>query len=43
LAEKVVYIALGSNVGDRAAMFESAIAAMNSSPNPWMRPARRGS
>jgi 2-amino-4-hydroxy-6-hydroxymethyldihydropteridine diphosphokinase len=30
LAEKVVYIALGSNVGDRAAMLERAIAAMNS-------------
>ena len=30
MAEKVVYIALGSNVGDRAAMLESAIAAMNS-------------
>ena len=30
MAEKVVYIALGSNVGDRAAMLERAIAAMNS-------------
>jgi 2-amino-4-hydroxy-6-hydroxymethyldihydropteridine diphosphokinase len=30
LAEKVVYIALGSNVGDRAAMLERAMAAMNS-------------
>lgn len=30
-AGKVVYIALGSNVGDRAAMLERAIAAMNSS------------
>jgi len=29
LAEKVVYIALGSNVGDRAAMLERAMAAMN--------------
>jgi 2-amino-4-hydroxy-6-hydroxymethyldihydropteridine diphosphokinase len=30
LAGKVVYIALGSNVGDRAAMLERAITAMNS-------------
>ena len=30
MAEKVVYIALGSNVGDRASMLERAIAAMNS-------------
>ena len=30
MAGKVVYIALGSNVGDRAAMLERAIAAMNS-------------
>ncbi len=30
MAEKVVYIALGSNVGDRVAMLERAIAAMNS-------------
>ena len=30
MAEKVVYIALGSNVGDRAAMLERAMAAMNS-------------
>ena len=29
MAEKVVYIALGSNVGDRAAMLERAMAAMN--------------
>jgi 2-amino-4-hydroxy-6-hydroxymethyldihydropteridine diphosphokinase len=29
MAGKVVYIALGSNVGDRAAMLERAIAAMN--------------
>jgi 7,8-dihydro-6-hydroxymethylpterin-pyrophosphokinase len=29
LAGKVVYIALGSNVGDRAATLERAIAAMN--------------
>jgi 2-amino-4-hydroxy-6-hydroxymethyldihydropteridine diphosphokinase len=30
MAGKVVYIALGSNVGDRAAMLERAMAAMNS-------------
>jgi 2-amino-4-hydroxy-6-hydroxymethyldihydropteridine diphosphokinase len=30
LADKIVYIALGSNVGDRAAMLERAIVAMNS-------------
>ena len=30
MAGKVVYIALGSNIGDRAAMLERAIAAMNS-------------
>jgi 2-amino-4-hydroxy-6-hydroxymethyldihydropteridine diphosphokinase len=30
MVERVVYIALGSNVGDRAAMLERAIAAMNS-------------
>ena len=30
MAEKVVYIALGSNVGDRASMLERAMAAMNS-------------
>ena len=29
MAEKVVYIALGSNVGDRASMLERAMAAMN--------------
>jgi len=30
LTDKIVYIALGSNVGDRAAMLERAMAAMNS-------------
>ena len=30
MADKIVYIALGSNVGDRAAMLERAIVAMNS-------------
>ena len=30
MAGKTVYVALGSNVGDRAAMIERAIAAMNS-------------
>ena len=30
MAEKVVYIALGSNVGDRASMLGGAMAAMNS-------------
>jgi 2-amino-4-hydroxy-6-hydroxymethyldihydropteridine diphosphokinase len=29
MTDKIVYIALGSNLGDRAAMFERAIAAMN--------------
>jgi 2-amino-4-hydroxy-6-hydroxymethyldihydropteridine diphosphokinase len=37
LAEKVVYIALGSNVGDRASMLERAIAAMNSAGIRVMR------
>jgi 2-amino-4-hydroxy-6-hydroxymethyldihydropteridine diphosphokinase len=30
MADKIVYISLGSNVGDRAEMIERAIAAMNS-------------
>ena len=30
MTDKIVYIALGSNVGDRAAMLERAMAAMNS-------------